>query len=183
MALSHPKITFLFTCGLVAMLLQTIHCRPIRSVSNGPKVALLVTHIGKHVVVNEDGSLEATGSDKDITAHFYLDRRSTFNITLESVQNEGQFLLVNEAGNLTVAPLGLLEEESGSADSDYVSTYLWKLKPSPSLQGIIALATSVNGTDCFIAFDESGQALPPCSSGLTEDSLEARIEIHAVSMI
>ena len=156
------------------LLLQTVthvHCRAIRSVST---VALRIEHAnGKYVTVNEDGSVEATGCVKDTSTSFYLRLSTPFVFTLESVQNESQYLLVNEAGNLTVAPLPELELGSGSSEPVSAPTYEWRFQVDA--QGVLALTTSINDTDCFIAFDADGQALPPCDhDGIFASTPEVR---------
>ena len=155
------------------LLLQTvthIHCRAIRR-GILTKISLRIEHAGgKYVMVTEDGSVEATGCKIDDSTSFYIREPIPDVFTFESVQNKTQFLLVNETGDLVVASPPELEG-SGSAPAD--APYKWRLQIEDiDGQGVLALTTSINDTDCFIAFNMQGEPLPPCEMGLT---LDARI--------
>ena len=134
------------------------------------RLALLSEESGKFVVVDERGEVKATGDMDDPAAHFYFTVLHDGRIRFESALHPGKYLLVVQTGGVTKliadVPTEIQNEDGGSASgSGEQQVYYGHEWEQVYLSDPVKSAFRMTGSnECFIAFDNSGEAVEPCGN-------------------
>ena len=152
-------------CCVVVLFFSTgveVQARPVMRL----KLALLSEESGKYIVVNESEEVKAIGRWNDPAAHFYPTFLDGY-IRFESVLYPGKYLLVEETSNVTQVKAAVPTELEGSGTS--YSNHAWKqVYLGDPVKSAFKVA-GLNGTDCFLAFDQFGEVVGPCDNVTAHD--------------
>ena len=162
-----------FTSFIIAVHLITVHSAPVTN-----EVRLLSQLSGRFVRVAENGDIVANGNQKS-SAVFKMYLTSS-QIQFELKNTPGMFLMLKEVNN-SMAAADVVNTTSSPVNTTATISHEYALVvgyPSESCltewekSGLCgALITKVDeDTNCFIAFDSSGNVAGPCNLSASDPS-------------
>ena len=163
--MAHSQMRLVLVFGIATLLLHTLN--HVQAAPVNLRLAIMAENSGRFIVANSNGTVEATAAIYDTSAQFYATFPSFNRLQLESVQESGKYLLVNDAGNVTV--------DYPEAENGTIYPHEWE---QIFLETPIASAfkiTTRDGTECYLAFMENGEIVYPCSGNITAYDEEARL--------